>query len=76
MDGALGTDVGPAGEAIVGDLFFRVLLAIVDDFLGRDSGGNVALGVDWLLCLLLPWGLGIVGASLGRRSILAGQFDD
>lgn len=76
MDGALGADVGPAGEAIVGYFFFGVLLAIVDDFLGGDGGGDVALLVDWLLRLLFPWGLWIVGAALSRGSVLAGQFDD
>lgn len=76
MNGALGADVGPAGEAVVGYLFLGVLLAIVDDFLGGDRGRHAALRVDWLLRLLLPWGLGIVGGGLGGGSVLGGQFDD
>jgi len=37
MNGALWTDVGPAGEAVITDLLLTVLLAVVHHLLGRNS---------------------------------------
>ena len=38
MYGALRTDIGPAGEAVIRDFFLTMLLAIVDYLLGRRRG--------------------------------------
>lgn len=34
MDGALRTDVGAAGETVIGDFFLTVFFAIIDYFFG------------------------------------------
>jgi hypothetical protein len=40
VDGALWTDVGPAGEAVVADFLFTVFLAVVYYLLGGGGGGQ------------------------------------
>jgi hypothetical protein len=76
MDCALGADVGPAGETVVGDLLLRVLLAVVNDLLGWSCQGSRVLLVRRLLRLFFSWRLGSIGRGFGWGGIFGRQLDD
>lgn len=51
MNDTLGTDVGPALEAVIGDFLFAMLFAVIDDLFGRGGRGERGGRVTGMLSL-------------------------